>query len=82
MITKDEEKSKEQLVSELVELRNWAKKLQYLYDEYGGIFLFRDRDVLVAGPAVMDMQDSFELFWQDKDSVFVTQLTDVAPAAL
>lgn len=34
MITKDEEKSKEQLVSELVELRNWAKKLQYLYDEY------------------------------------------------
>jgi PAS domain S-box-containing protein len=34
MIVKDEEKSKEQLVSELVELRKWAKKLQYLYDEY------------------------------------------------
>lgn len=40
-------------------------------------FLFRDRDVIVAGPAVLDMQDSFELFWQDKNSVFVTQLTDV-----
>ncbi len=43
-------------------------------------FLFRDRDVLVAGPAVMDMQDSFELFWQDKDAVFLTQLVDVQKA--
>ncbi len=34
MIVKDEEKSKEQLVSELVELRKWAKKLEFLYDEY------------------------------------------------
>jgi len=34
MIVRDEEKSKEQLVSELAELREWAKKLQYLYDEY------------------------------------------------
>ena len=34
MIVRDEEKSKEQLVSELVELRKWAKKLQHLYDEY------------------------------------------------
>jgi phosphatidylserine/phosphatidylglycerophosphate/cardiolipin synthase-like enzyme len=43
-------------------------------------FLFRDRDVLVAGPAVMDMQDSFELFWQDKDAVFLSQLLDVQKA--
>lgn len=40
-------------------------------------FLFRDRDVVVAGPAVLDMQDSFELFWQDKNAVFLTQLKDV-----
>ncbi len=40
-------------------------------------FLFRDRDVIVAGPSVLDMQDSFELFWQDKHSVFLTQLLDV-----
>ncbi|QBG48910.1 phospholipase D family protein [Verrucomicrobia bacterium S94] len=40
-------------------------------------FLFRDRDVIVAGPAVRDMQDSFELFWQDKDAVFLTQFPDV-----
>ncbi len=43
-------------------------------------FLFRDRDVVVAGPAVMDMLDSFELFWQDHDAVFLTQLTDVRRA--
>ena len=43
-------------------------------------FLFRDRDVVVAGPAVMDMMDSFELFWQDKRSVFLTQLKDVQSA--
>jgi phosphatidylserine/phosphatidylglycerophosphate/cardiolipin synthase-like enzyme len=40
-------------------------------------FLFRDRDVVVAGPSVEDMQDSFELFWQDKNAVFLTQLLDV-----
>jgi putative cardiolipin synthase len=42
--------------------------------------LFRDRDVIVAGPAAMDMQDSFELFWQDKNAVFLTQLKDVQAA--
>lgn len=54
---------------------------------YGGRYydrdtslLFRDRDVIVAGPAVMDMQDSFELFWQDKNAVFLTQLKDVQSA--
>ena len=40
-------------------------------------FLFRDRDVIVAGPAVMDMEDSFELFWQDKNAVYLTQFKDV-----
>ena len=43
-------------------------------------FLFRDRDVVVAGPAVMDMQESFELFWQDKNTVFLTQFVDVQEA--
>jgi putative cardiolipin synthase len=40
-------------------------------------FLFHDRDIIVAGPAVMDMEDSFELFWQDKNAVYLTQLKDV-----
>jgi phosphatidylserine/phosphatidylglycerophosphate/cardiolipin synthase-like enzyme len=53
--------------------RNYQNK----YYDRDTAFLFRDRDVIVAGPAVMDMQDSFELFWQDKNAVFLTQLLDV-----
>ncbi|MDF7800178.1 phospholipase D family protein [Pontiellaceae bacterium B1224] len=43
-------------------------------------FLFRDRDVLVAGPAVIDMVESFDRFWQDQEAVFITQLEDVQVA--
>ena len=53
--------------------RNYQDK----YYDRNPSFLFRDRDVVVAGPAVMDMQDSFELFWQDKRAVFLTQMNDV-----
>lgn len=53
--------------------RNYEGK----YYDRDAAFLFRDRDVVVAGPAVMDMQDSFELFWQDKNAVFLTQFVDV-----
>jgi len=53
--------------------RNYEDK----YYDRDTALLFRDRDVVVAGPAVMAMQDSFELFWQDKRSVFLTQLIDV-----
>lgn len=54
-----------------------GRNYQGRYYDRDTAFLFRDRDVVVAGPAVMDMQDSFELFWQDKDAVFLTQLLDV-----
>jgi len=56
--------------------RNYEGK----YYDRNTSFLFRDRDVIVAGPSVMDMQDSFELFWQDKSAVFLTQLKDVQAA--
>lgn len=56
--------------------RNYEGK----YYDRNTSFLFRDRDVIVAGPAVLDMQDSFELFWQDKNAVFLTQLIDVQEA--
>ncbi len=53
--------------------RNYEGK----YYDRNASFLFRDRDVVVAGPAVTDMQESFELFWQDRHAVFLTQLEDV-----
>jgi PAS domain S-box-containing protein len=34
MIVKDEEKTREQLVSELLELRQWVKNLEEMYDRY------------------------------------------------
>jgi len=53
--------------------RNYEGK----YYDRDTAFLFRDRDVIVAGPAVMDMEDSFDLFWEDKNAVFLTQFSDV-----
>jgi putative cardiolipin synthase len=53
--------------------RNYGDK----YYDRNREFLFRDRDVIVAGPSAWDMQESFELFWQDKRAVFLTQLKDV-----
>lgn len=54
--------------------RNYQSKY---FDREPADYLFRDRDVLVAGPAALDMQDSFELFWQDKQAIFLTQMKDV-----
>ncbi|WP_111977667.1 phospholipase D family protein [Algibacillus agarilyticus] len=46
-------------------------------DEYFGYdhqYNFRDRDVLLVGGVVKQVQSSFDLFWQDELSVAVTQL--------
>src|SRR5699024_7214994 len=40
-------------------------------------FNFRDRDVLVAGPAARQMAASFKLFWQHPRSVPLAMLSDV-----
>ncbi|HET6587269.1 MAG TPA: phospholipase D family protein [Oleiagrimonas sp.] len=40
-------------------------------------FDYRDRDVLVAGPAAHDMADTFDLFWHHPRSVPLTALRDV-----
>ncbi|MBT3191295.1 MAG: phospholipase D family protein, partial [Verrucomicrobia bacterium] len=56
--------------------RNYANA----YFDRDSTFLFRDRDVVVAGPVVTDIQESFQLFWSDKNAVFFTQLLDVQKA--
>ena len=40
-------------------------------------FDYRDRDVLVAGPAAHDMAETFNLFWHHPRSVALTALRDV-----
>ena len=47
------------------------------YFDWDGEYNFRDRDVLVAGPATQDMADNFESFWNAPRSVPVERLNDV-----
>jgi putative cardiolipin synthase len=46
------------------------------YYDYNHDFNFRDRDVLLLGDAVKDMQASFERFWASNLSVKVAELYD------
>ncbi len=48
------------------------------YYDWGGEFNFRDRDLLLAGPAVADMVANFDAFWASKRSVPAERLGDVA----
>ena len=52
------------------------------YYDWDHEFDYRDRDVLVAGPAAMQMQASFERFWNDKHSAALSRLRDVAATIL
>jgi phosphatidylserine/phosphatidylglycerophosphate/cardiolipin synthase-like enzyme len=53
--------------------RNYQDDYYDWDDEYN----FRDRDLLVAGPVAHVMREDFGLFWNDRRSVPVEQLTDV-----
>lgn len=48
------------------------------YFDWGAEFVYRDRDVLVAGPATATMAASFDEFWQHQRAVPVERLGDVA----
>ena len=47
------------------------------YYDWASDYNFRDRDVLVAGPATRDMADNFDTFWDDVHSRPAEQLSDV-----
>ena len=48
------------------------------YFDWGAEFVYRDRDVLVAGPATATRAASFDEFWQHQRAVPVERLGDVA----
>jgi phosphatidylserine/phosphatidylglycerophosphate/cardiolipin synthase-like enzyme len=48
------------------------------YYDWGADFNFRDRDLLLAGPVVAEMETNFEAFWDAKRSVPAERLGDVA----
>ncbi|GAB6195618.1 phospholipase D family protein [Lysobacter xanthus] len=52
------------------------------YYDWDAEYNFRDRDLLVAGPAAREMRDSFDRYWGDRRSVPVEHLSDVAKLLL
>ncbi len=48
------------------------------YFDWDPDFDFRDRDAILAGPAVADMERTFEQFWTSQRSVPIARLKDVA----
>lgn len=47
------------------------------YYDWDAEYNFRDRDVLIAGPAAADMQRNFDAFWDARRSVPAERLNDV-----
>lgn len=54
-----------------------GRNYQDRYFDWDANFNYRDRDILVAGPAAAQMQDSFDIFWRHPRAVPVAALRDV-----
>lgn len=52
------------------------------YYDWDAEYNFRDRDVLVAGPVVREMERNFASYWNDRRSVPVERLDDVGKLLL
>ena len=59
-----------------------GRNYQDRYYDWDDDYDYRDRDVLVAGPAAQQMRTSFDLFWADRNTVALSRLRDVAAAIL
>jgi phosphatidylserine/phosphatidylglycerophosphate/cardiolipin synthase-like enzyme len=59
-----------------------GRNIQDRYFDWGASYNYRDRDLWVAGPAVLGMRDNFNAFWQSERSVPAPQLDDVARVLL
>jgi putative cardiolipin synthase len=55
-----------------------GRNYQNRYFDWDSDFDYRDRDVLVAGPAGAAMQASFDAFWTNGNSVPLSRLRDVS----
>jgi cardiolipin synthase C len=69
------------VVDELVGITG-GRNYQNDYFDWDARYNFRDRDILVAGPAVADMQAHFEAFWGAPLSTPLTRLSDVGKLVL
>jgi phosphatidylserine/phosphatidylglycerophosphate/cardiolipin synthase-like enzyme len=54
-----------------------GRNIENNYYDYSKVYNFKDRDILVIGPAVMQMRKSFHRYWNDKVVVKAIYLVDV-----
>ena len=59
-----------------------GRNYQNRYFDWDTRFDYRDRDVLVAGPAAQTMRTSFDSFWNNRNSVPLSRLHDVSKRIL
>jgi putative cardiolipin synthase len=59
-----------------------GRNIQDEYFDWDDVYNYRDRDLLVAGPAVVVMKQNFDAFWNDHRALPATQLDDVARVLL
>lgn len=59
-----------------------GRNYQDRYYDWDPAYNYRDRDLLVAGPAALAMRDNFEAFWRHERAVPVIRLSDVARQVL
>lgn len=54
-----------------------GRNIENKYYDYSHEYNFKDRDIIIIGPAVMQMSDSFEQYWNDEVVVKAVHLVDV-----
>ena len=59
-----------------------GRNYQDRYYDWDDEFDYRDRDLLVAGPAATQMRASFDTFWHHRRTVALSRLRDVADTIL
>ena len=59
-----------------------GRNYQNRYFDWDDEFDYRDRDVLVVGPAAQAMRTSFDAFWTNENSVPLSRLRDVSSRIL
>jgi len=55
-----------------------GRNIEDRYFDWSGVYNYRDRDLLIAGPVAKVMRANFEAFWAYRKSLPPTQLKDVA----
>src|SRR3546814_11688741 len=73
--------SKLLLVDDIVGITG-GRNYQNDYYDWDPVYNFRDRDVLVAGPATRAMADNFEAFWNARRTRRIAEIVDVGKRLL